>query len=152
VCAVHNMAFFCSSLKSRFPGMLLGYCLSDFEMVPVAPSTTGNTFAFTFHLRCICIIIIIIIITITLPYVCRIEVIETFDDFTLTLHVATVLPIDAQLWQTHSTVVLLCLIEIPSRLTICNLLITSLDQFILNLRIPFVINLLTFCTFLLLFL
>ena len=31
--------------------MLLGYCLSDFEMVPVAPITTGFTSAFTFHMR-----------------------------------------------------------------------------------------------------
>jgi hypothetical protein len=31
--------------------MLHRYCLSDFEMVPVAPIITGITFAFTFHLR-----------------------------------------------------------------------------------------------------
>jgi hypothetical protein len=31
--------------------MLLRYCLSDFEMVPVAPVITGITFAFTFHMR-----------------------------------------------------------------------------------------------------
>jgi hypothetical protein len=31
--------------------MLLGYCLSDFEMVPVAPIVTGITFALTFHMR-----------------------------------------------------------------------------------------------------
>jgi hypothetical protein len=29
--------------------MLLRYCLSDFEMVSVAPIITGITFAFTFH-------------------------------------------------------------------------------------------------------
>ena len=115
-------------------------------MVPVAPSTTGITFSFTFHISCISIIII------NLPCVCRIDVLETLDDLTLTLYVATALPIDAQLWQTPSTVVLTYLIEIPSRLTIYNLLMTSLDQFILNLRIQFVINLLTFCAFLLLFL
>jgi hypothetical protein len=33
--------------------MLLGYCLSDSEMVPVAPVITGITFIFTFHMRCI---------------------------------------------------------------------------------------------------
>ena len=41
---------FCSSLSSCFPGTMRTYCLSDFEMVPVAPI----------------IIIIIIIIIITL--------------------------------------------------------------------------------------
>jgi hypothetical protein len=37
MCAVHNMAVFCSSLTSLFPGMLLTYFLNDFEIVPVAP-------------------------------------------------------------------------------------------------------------------
>jgi uncharacterized membrane protein len=36
VCAVPNMAVFCSSLTSSFPGMLLTYFLNDFEIVPVA--------------------------------------------------------------------------------------------------------------------
>ena len=36
MCAVSNMAAFCSSLISCFPGLLLRYCVSDFEMVPVA--------------------------------------------------------------------------------------------------------------------
>ena len=31
MCAVPNMAVFCSSLTSRFPGMLLTYFLNDFE-------------------------------------------------------------------------------------------------------------------------
>ena len=56
VCAVHNTAVFGSSLISRFSGMLLRYCLSDFEMVPVAPIITGITFAFTLHVRWISII------------------------------------------------------------------------------------------------
>ena len=38
MCAVLNMAVFCSSLTSPFPGMLLTYFLNDFEIVPVAPS------------------------------------------------------------------------------------------------------------------
>jgi hypothetical protein len=29
--------------------MLLRYCLSDFEIVPVTPIITGITFAFTFY-------------------------------------------------------------------------------------------------------
>ena len=35
MCAVPNMAVFCSSLTSWFPGMLLTYFLNYFEMVPV---------------------------------------------------------------------------------------------------------------------
>jgi len=50
MCVVHSMAVFCSSLTSCFPGVLLRYCLSDFEMVPVTPIITGITFAFTFHM------------------------------------------------------------------------------------------------------
>ena len=46
-----SMAVFYSSLISCFPDMLLRYCLSDFEMVPVAPIIIGITFAFTFHMR-----------------------------------------------------------------------------------------------------
>jgi len=37
VYAVPNMAVFCTSLITCFPGMLLRYCRSDFEMVPVTP-------------------------------------------------------------------------------------------------------------------
>jgi len=39
-----------------FPGMLIMYFLSDFEIVPVAPIITGITFVFTFHMRCISIV------------------------------------------------------------------------------------------------
>ena len=56
VCTVPNMAVFCSSLTSYFPGMLLTYFLNDFETVPVAPITTGIIFVFTFHMRCISIV------------------------------------------------------------------------------------------------
>ena len=51
MCAVSNMAVFWSSLISCFPDMLLRYCLSDFEMVPVAPFITDITFALTFHMH-----------------------------------------------------------------------------------------------------
>ena len=47
-CAVYNMAVFCGSWILCFPGMLLGYCLNDFIMVPVAPVITSITFVFTF--------------------------------------------------------------------------------------------------------
>jgi hypothetical protein len=40
MCAVPNMAVFCSSLTSWFPGMLLMCFLNDFGMVPVAPIIT----------------------------------------------------------------------------------------------------------------
>ena len=40
MCAVPNMAVFCSSFTSCFPGMLLTYFLNDFEIVPVAPIIT----------------------------------------------------------------------------------------------------------------
>ena len=56
MCAVPNMAVFCSSLTSCFPGMLLMYFLNDCEIVPVAHIITGMTFVFTFHMRCIGIV------------------------------------------------------------------------------------------------
>ena len=51
MCAVSNMAVFCISLTSCFPGMLLMYFLNDFEIVPVAAVITGITFVFTYHVR-----------------------------------------------------------------------------------------------------
>ena len=78
MCAVPNMAVFCSSLTSCFPVMLLTHFLNDFEIVPVTPFITGITFVFTFHMRCISIVrslfiififIIIIIIIIIIIYV-----------------------------------------------------------------------------------
>ena len=62
MCAVPNMAVFCSSLTSCFPGMLLTYFLNDIEIVPVAPIITGIAFVFTFHMRYISIVRFIIII------------------------------------------------------------------------------------------
>jgi hypothetical protein len=56
MCAVSNMAVFCSSLTPWIPGTLLRYFLNYFEMVPVAPIITGITFVFTFHMRCISIV------------------------------------------------------------------------------------------------
>ena len=56
MCAVPNVAVFCSSLTSWFPGMLLTYFVNNFEMVPVAPIITGITLVFTFHTRCISIV------------------------------------------------------------------------------------------------
>ena len=56
MCAVPNMAVFCCSMTSCFPGMLLTYFLNNFEIVPVAPIITGITFVFTFHMLCISIV------------------------------------------------------------------------------------------------
>ena len=56
MCAVPNMAVFCSSLTPCFPGILLTYFLNDFEILPVAPIITGITFVFPFHIRCISIV------------------------------------------------------------------------------------------------
>jgi hypothetical protein len=53
MCAVPNMAVFCSSW---FPGMVVTYFLNDFEMVPVAPIVTGIALVFTFHIRCVSIV------------------------------------------------------------------------------------------------
>ena len=50
MCAVPIMAGFVNSLVSCFPVILLRYCLSDFEMVPVAPIITGIIFALTIRL------------------------------------------------------------------------------------------------------
>ena len=50
LCSVHNMAVVCSSLISCFRSVLLSYCLSDFEMVPVATVITGFTLVFTFYM------------------------------------------------------------------------------------------------------
>ena len=49
MCAVPNMAVFCSSLTSWFPGMSLTYFLNDLEMVPVAQIVTGITLVFTLY-------------------------------------------------------------------------------------------------------
>ena len=56
MCAVPDMAAFCSFLTSWVPGMSLTYFLNDLEMVPVAPIITGITLVFTFHMRCIYIV------------------------------------------------------------------------------------------------
>jgi hypothetical protein len=54
MCAVANMAAFCSSLISHFPIMLLRYFLNDLIMVLVANSITDITFVFIFHMHCVC--------------------------------------------------------------------------------------------------
>jgi hypothetical protein len=59
MCAVPNMAVFCSSLTSWFPGMSLAYFLNNFEIVPVAPIITG-------------IIIIFLLLSSSLSPLCRV--------------------------------------------------------------------------------
>ena len=50
MCAVPNMAVFCSSFTSCLPGMLLTYFLNDFEIVPVTPIITGITFCCYYYI------------------------------------------------------------------------------------------------------
>ena len=71
MCAVPDIAVFCSSFTSCFPGMLLTYFLNDSETVPCAPIITGITCVFyiphALHLcwkRIIIIIIVIIFIVV----------------------------------------------------------------------------------------
>ena len=45
------MAVFCSLLISCFPVVLLRYCLSDSEMVPVSSFATGIKFALKFYMH-----------------------------------------------------------------------------------------------------
>jgi len=52
VCAVSNMADFCSPIISCSTGMLLRYFLNDFEIVPFHSFVT-SILVFTFHMRCI---------------------------------------------------------------------------------------------------
>ena len=44
LCAVQNMAVVCSFLISCFPGVLVSYCPSDFDIVPVTHNISGITF------------------------------------------------------------------------------------------------------------
>ena len=62
MCAVPNMAVFCSSLTSWFPGMSLTYCLNYFETVPIAPIITGIIIIIIIIILIIIIIIIIIFV------------------------------------------------------------------------------------------
>ena len=55
-CAVRNMAVFCSSLMSCFPGMLLRYLVNDSETLPVVPVINCITSVFTFHKFCISVV------------------------------------------------------------------------------------------------
>jgi hypothetical protein len=54
MCAVPNVAVFCSSLNSWFPGMVLTYFLNDYEMVPFAPSITGYYYYYYYYYCCCC--------------------------------------------------------------------------------------------------
>jgi hypothetical protein len=71
--AVPSMAVFCTSLTSCSAGMMLSYLLTDSEVLPVAPSMAGITFAITFHMRCVPIVYIRIFSTYLLPYFCLLK-------------------------------------------------------------------------------
>ena len=83
MCAVPNMAVFCSSLTSCFPGMLLTYFVNDFETVPVAPIITGITFVFTFHMRCIFIIMLLFLLLLLLLFNIITQTLSFLTDFSL---------------------------------------------------------------------
>ena len=57
ICAVSDMAAFCSLSTLCFPATALRYYLNDSEMVPVAPVVTGITSVFASHMRYISIVI-----------------------------------------------------------------------------------------------
>jgi hypothetical protein len=117
MCAVPNMAVFCSSLTSWCPGMLLTYFLNDFEIVPVAPIITGITFVIIFHMRCISIVRLLYYIIFSasfyyyyyyyyfynylysfwklLVYACQIEILEASVCLLFNANVENVLPLDA---------------------------------------------------------
>ena len=52
MCAVSNMAVFCSLFMSLLPVMLLRYCLSDFEMIPVVRIIIACYTTLTFSAAC----------------------------------------------------------------------------------------------------
>ena len=62
MCAVPNMAVFCSSLTSCFPGMLLTYFLNDFEIVPVAPIVTGITLLLLLLLLVVVVVVVVVVV------------------------------------------------------------------------------------------
>jgi hypothetical protein len=62
MCAVLNMAVFCSSLTSWFPGMVLTHFLNDFDMVPVTPIITGITLVFTFHYFILLLLLLLLLL------------------------------------------------------------------------------------------
>jgi hypothetical protein len=54
MCAVPNMAVFCSSLTSWFPGMVLTYYLNDFEIIIIIIPVLRATFLCT-NTMCVCV-------------------------------------------------------------------------------------------------
>jgi hypothetical protein len=66
MCAVPNMAVFCSSLTWWFPGMVFTYFQNNFEMVPVTQIITGITLIFTFNISCIYIVRLLLLLLLLL--------------------------------------------------------------------------------------
>ena len=62
MCAVSNMAVFCSFINSWFSGLFLTYFLNDFEMVPVSPVTTGINFVVLLHMRCLLLLLLLLLL------------------------------------------------------------------------------------------
>ena len=68
MCAVHNMAVFCSALILCFPGTLLRYFLDHVEVVPLTSIIAGITFVFTLHMRCISVVRSLYFITFSVSF------------------------------------------------------------------------------------
>ena len=49
MCAVPNMAVFCSFLISSFPGMLISCFVNDFELFPVAPIIRASYYYYYYY-------------------------------------------------------------------------------------------------------
>jgi len=65
VCAVPNMAVFCSFLTSYFPDMLLTYFLNDFEIVPVAPLLLLLFLLLSILLLLLLVVVVVVVVVLT---------------------------------------------------------------------------------------
>jgi len=61
MCAVCNMAVFCSSLMSCVPGILFRYFPNDFETVPVVTLISGTTLGFILVLLLLLLLLLLIL-------------------------------------------------------------------------------------------
>jgi len=78
MCAVPNMAVFCSSLNSWFSGMLLTYSLNDFEWSQSPILLQVLPWFSTFHMRRILLLLLLLFVTVSKLF--------SFSSMILTLH------------------------------------------------------------------
>jgi hypothetical protein len=92
------MTVVCISLISCFPGVLFRYCLSDFDIVPVAHTISGITFVLCiphalnyYYYYYYIIIIVVVVIIIIIIIVLVITIMHGIHDYIAeTNHVSTV--------------------------------------------------------------